>query len=1008
MSERRKDNPLIRLIVLLQCLSIIVNCEIQPRFSCYNHYLAGIHRSSVLPIASHHSSIPSNVQCKFENDIAFTEVHSALENSYQVMEKKSVNFQVPDLYHLREIVRRSHCTQTLIVNWKNVPEAGRGSIKVVSLLNETTRIEYSGEQRQDFLFEESFAGVRHLIPDEDDYEFNPTVTTTRLLCKHTTQPECLVRGKFEVDLEANLEWSYAFAFKTDTTNQTLFSLRCGDTSSDVRLENDFFVRADGSIPVAVSHLSDATWHTVIVKHSEPDSHFLKIDDFPEIELAKSISDDTDKTVTLTISVNGNIQLIDPTDTNDDCMYSFDKPQKRLQETVSTRSMCVGCGCSKLSGTFEGLSKCDEEDEGAYTLRRDIDRLSFLHFEDSFDVDSNGAAIPAISTNFRSDSDVGLIFFGYWQNFNGKGRLQVYYHYDSISAVYCKHNDDEECTGCTIKNARGFGRDEWIQTILWGCGDELYLAVDSSVCRLQQSSNISLAEVYAIPQISQGAGLFIGGTWHEKKRRGLYRTEAELKYFENTREKAPVLRGCIKDVFIRGIKMDLSTAYDAQKEAMLNEPYDSNAFAVRKDCQKCSPECSEKTRCRPQGPLQSSPMICDCADTLQFNSSEGTCEKKTDTTPVVLSTEFLSQNQIVLDILNTKAVLSKVWLKFALPKQINKAQTIVEFNSHRETLFNINVDIDGTVNVQLHGQDSASRQLDLLDDRIHLLQLQRRTPMGTRHSAKKYDLHIDGYHTVVSDIGKLVLNNVSVSAAETSDEWSSIIIHGFGLSYEYDEHFAVLHPSNAIHQVDLHSQLLPYQIRTPDLSKTGILDDSLWEKPVFVSETEESPILESSPHGEIVEFTADIIEPEQLLSARWILYSLFLTVLLCLLILMCVVCYWCVLRPRSMRRTDSGSQRTIMRDSPDYAPVKMRRNSMDGISIDDDGSIGTDDTDLQAYRDIPSHRVKIYRESMVSILVPSIDQPAEAAIVKRTNSTISDQTSSRPQDSHAPLVLVNDD
>ncbi|EGT41902.1 hypothetical protein CAEBREN_28459 [Caenorhabditis brenneri] len=46
--------------------------------------------------------------------------------------------------------------------------------------------------------------------------------------------------------------------------------------------------------------------------------------------------------------------------------------------------------------------------------------------------------------------------------------------------------------------------------------------------------------------------------------------------------------------------------------------------------------------------------------------------------------------------------------------------------------------------------------------------------------------------------------------------------------------------------------------------------------------------------------------------------------------------------------------------------------------------------------------------MVSILVPSIDQPAEAAIVKRTNSTISDQTSSRPQDSHAPLVLVNDD
>lgn len=135
---------------------------------------------------------------------------------------------------------------------------------------------------------------------------------------------------------------------------------------------------------------------------------------------------------------------------------------------------------------------------------------------------------------------------------------------------------------------------------------------------------------------------------------------------------------------------------------------------------------------------------------------------------------------------------------------------------------------------------------------------------------------------MSDIGKLVLNNVSVTAAETEDEWSSVIVHGklssrpllfhdtskflfldLGLSYEYDEHFAISHPSNVIHQVDLHSQLLPYQIRAPDLSKTGILDDSLWEKPAYVTDSEAAPVLESSPHGEVVDFTADIIEPEQL-------------------------------------------------------------------------------------------------------------------------------------------------
>uniref|UniRef100_A0A8R1IXJ2 Uncharacterized protein n=1 Tax=Caenorhabditis japonica TaxID=281687 RepID=A0A8R1IXJ2_CAEJA len=208
------------------------------------------------------------------------------------------------------------------------------------------------------------------------------------------------------------------------------------------------------------------------------------------------------------------------------------------------------------------------------------------------------------------------------------------------------------------------------------------------------------------------------------------------------------------------------------------------------------------------------------------------------------------------------------------------------------------------------------------------------------------------------------------------------------------------PVNVIHQIDIHSQLLPYQIRTPDLSKTGILDDALWQKPIINTENSEENVavspLEASPHGQIVDFTADIIEPEQLreffqcplaaqtnkkslhyiplpfsVSARWLLYSLFLTVLLCLLILMCIICYWCVLRQRSIRRADSGSQRTIMRDSPDYAPVKMRTGhsqlSLNDDHDDDDESIGTDDTDLQAYRDIPSHRVKIYRES-VSFIV----------------------------------------
>ncbi|KHJ75347.1 hypothetical protein OESDEN_25037 [Oesophagostomum dentatum] len=57
---------------------------------------------------------------------------------------------------------------------------------------------------------------------------------------------------------------------------------------------------------------------------------------------------------------------------------------------------------------------------------------------------------------------------------------------------------------------------------------------------------------------------------------------------------------------------------------------------------------------------------------------------------------------------------------------------------------------------------------------------------------------------------------------------------------------------------------------------------------------------------------------------------------------------------------------ILRDSPDYS-VKLRSNKTESeSSYDGDGSIGTDDTDLNAYRDIPSHRVKIYRESVRTV------------------------------------------
>lgn len=72
----------------------------------------------------------------------------------------------------------------------------------------------------------------------------------------------------------------------------------------------------------------------------------------------------------------------------------------------------------------------------------------------------------------------------------------------------------------------------------------------------------------------------------------------------------------------------------------------------------------------------------------------------------------------------------------------------------------------------------------------------------------------------------------------------------GVGYDLDEHVFLWHPSNTIHQVDLHSRLVSHMYRTPDTRKTGTLEPYLWEG-------------EISPKGEIVDYSPDVYEPELL-------------------------------------------------------------------------------------------------------------------------------------------------
>ncbi|PIO76811.1 hypothetical protein TELCIR_01109 [Teladorsagia circumcincta] len=275
-------------------------------------------------------------------------------------------------------------------------------------------------------------------------------------------------------------------------------------------------------------------------------------------------------------------------------------------------------------------------------------------------------------------------------------------------------------------------------------------------------------------------------------------------------------------------------------------------------------------------------------------------------------------------------------------------------------FYIFVDSDGIgVHVHPSTQDRfdtiVKESVSLTDERVHLITLERKTPLGTRHASKKFDFYIDGVYNEIPDIAKYTLNNITVRADE-SGESNPVVIHDMGVAYEYDEHQPFLHHhSNRLHQVDVQSMLLRHRLHGP-MEDVTVTDPYLWRKVP-------SAAARSSPPGEIVAYTPDSFEPQQLPSDR----------------------------------------DRILRDSPDYS-VKMRSNRTESVSsYDGDGSIGTDDTDLNAYRDIPSHRVKVYRESMVSILVPGVDQPSEA-IVKRIPSL--DKVSTPPLLAPSPAPLVN--
>ncbi|KAK6055912.1 hypothetical protein COOONC_06584 [Cooperia oncophora] len=477
-------------------------------------------------------------------------------------------------------------------------------------------------------------------------------------------------------------------------------------------EQDYFLltdSSDGLIPVG--QLSDGRWHTISI-HSKQGDIFFTVDDSEKIPLAELDLLES-RLSAVDVELDGDILLIDPSDTSENCdLNGRRKPYGHSQSMPS----CSRCDCKILTGIFRDFPSptCPhKEDDGnihfldcfqlsrstsssAYHLIRDPDRLSFFYHP------SPSRKNLRLGLSYKSESDIGLLLFGFWQEDASKGRFQVHYRGRQLIAIHCVNDGEEICKSCSVQRMQGFGNDQWTRVAFFNNDGEMSLVVDKDVCILRVLSDqngLSLAEVYSIPALASGSALFIGGMYYEKKKSGIYLPSFEHKFFENTREKVPSLRGCLKDVFIDGELVDLATVFRRQLEHTLTDSVDETAYAVQ-----VIRLFNNNSSIEPFSGVSKKHKITE-AVIGPYSILQGLRPN-----PSVPLSVAISNPAPVLYLVPTKAALSKVWMKVSLPQKVDRKTIIAEFNSHREMLFYVFVDSDG---IGVHVHPSTQERFDTI-------------------------------------------------------------------------------------------------------------------------------------------------------------------------------------------------------------------------------------------------------------------------------------------------------
>lgn len=105
--------------------------------------------------------------------------------------------------------------------------------------------------------------------------------------------------------------------------------------------------------------------------------------------------------------------------------------------------------------------------------------------------------------------------------------------------------EQNCISCSINKKQGFANNQWSRVTLFYNKENIYLTVDNQICQLsQETKKMDMADLYSMSSTVTSV-LFVGsGTSYSKQlyqKSELINDHFRVKFFENTREKAPTLR-----------------------------------------------------------------------------------------------------------------------------------------------------------------------------------------------------------------------------------------------------------------------------------------------------------------------------------------------------------------------------------------------------------------------------------------------------------------------------------